>query len=701
MKKMYLFGATLAFALMCISGHSQENRLQEAKSQPGFSLPTKVVKSNRADLAKGGDLEVYESWDFENGIDEWTATGEQDDLWFYAFPTTSPNGYDPAAALDIPVYGDFLPNYFGAGEPVTAPSMDNGFLMIDADRWNSTATAPDDPAGPNTTANPVDAQIESPTFSLDGVEFAQISFYQGVRQCCETNSSMAVELSVDDGDSWIPFDAYTGSFNVGFDGLTAVNISTVLQQTDDLSACKIRFNFTQGGSTHYYWAIDDINIAEIPQNDLAAGQTWYNDWFVVPGDAPATDYYNAFEYRVTPEYVPRPLTFGMEVNNNGVSPQTDVKLFVTVTLPDETTLPDFESDPIILASFATDTIYIPNVEFGPEDGQIPIQEGDYTFDYRVEQAEEDFLPEDNVGNARSNRFSTDASNDGFGIFSNEEDQYTALVFPDLGQDCIWSTAYVFTEPQVENAVITHVEIALQFNEGFAETIAGNLIYFNVRSGAVLDEDDENPDTFTEVFFDSENPLEYGGEDIEYEIQEADIWNADGDLPYIFTSFLLPEPIMINAGEVYAAEIRVPNAGGVQIVSPAINGDEEEFATLAYSFADGAWSNLGTNLAVMRLRTDEILSVDDVSYESGIQLLQNYPNPANDITRIQYRLDETSDVTFEVFDITGKLVHSEDHGRIPAGVAHTFNFDVNDLGAGVYTYGIVSNGERVTRKLIVE
>ena len=64
-------------------------------------------------------------------------------------------------------------------------------------------------------------------------------------------------------------------------------------------------------------------------------------------------------------------------------------------------------------------------------------------------------------------------------------------------------------------------------------------------------------------------------------------------------------------------------------------------------------------------------MEDVTYESGVQLLQNYPNPAVDNTRIQYRLDETMDITFEVYDMAGKLVYTEDMGNVPAGAVQNF------------------------------
>ncbi|MGB6037452.1 MAG: T9SS type A sorting domain-containing protein, partial [Cryomorphaceae bacterium] len=111
-----------------------------------------------------------------------------------------------------------------------------------------------------------------------------------------------------------------------------------------------------------------------------------------------------------------------------------------------------------------------------------------------------------------------------------------------------------------------------------------------------------------------------------------------------------------------------------------------------------WADLVYNLA---FGTEQAFNVSEVSYESGIKLVQNYPNPVRDNTMIQFQLDESSAVTFEVFDITGKLVHSEDLGNVPALTNQIIDFNRAGLASGTYTYGVVTETERLTRKLIIQ
>lgn len=705
MKRLYTF--TVAIALFAFMSNVNA-QVQQTQHQEMFKPSAEIQnKTNPSATQKGGDLEVFWSEDFSNGFDgqetngAWTTVGPQGDLWFYTFPAEDPNGYDPDALLDG--YGDFYPNYFGTREIVQSPTRDNGVMMIDADRWNSTSTTTDADPGPNTTSNPLDGSLVSPTFGLQGVDFALITFHQYVRLCCAGASTVTMDFSVDGGATWIPYDVFGdyGAVNEEVEVEASVNISDALQQAADLSNCRIRFNFT-GSQSHYFWMLDDIAITALPQNDLAAGATFINNYHELnagfsAGTVSAVDYYDTFEMWESPDYLTRPMNFAMEVTNAGAQPQTNVQLVVTATSPSGN-VEEFSSDPITMEAAVVDTLMINNVTFLDIVAGSEFEYGQYTYDFEVIQAEVDERPNDNDGDSRVNNVNLDVDNDGFGIYWNGREAYNGA-YTTLGQDVIWSTPYTFVETDMDY-VITHVEAVFQFNDDFAETVAGEVVYFNVRSGSVLEEDETMPETITTTFFDSENPIDYADQSLEFIIEETDIWNQANGLPYTWASFELPSPILIEAGQVYQAEYRVP-AAAEGIVFPPTTGGQEQYAGTLFDFADGAWFFLGFNTINTRFRTQLASDVDDVTYESGVQLLQNYPNPAVDNTTIQFRLDEAMDVQFEVYDMAGKLVYTEDKGNIPAGAVQIFDFNVNALSSGVYTYSIVSNDTRVTRKLTVK
>lgn len=671
--------------------------------------PIQKTKNARLNFAKDGDLEIYWSEDFSNGLEgqdengSWTTEGTQGSLWFQTFPVGSENGYD--SNLPIPGYGESIPNYIEneSDVVVSSPTRENGVMMLDADRFNSTRTSPDDDPFANTTYNQIESALISPSINLTGVEYAYLCFESFSRFCCNNNRYALVDMSADGGSIWNLVDTIA-YFKDEYDTLICLDISPILLSNPDLSNCKVRFRWLDE-ATHYFWSIDDVYIQAFPENDILAGQTWYNNYHELQdgfnaGTESALAYYGGFEYYNTPNYLDSPLNFSMEVYNNGQEVQNDVRLHLTLTDPNGNVAPELVSEPIILSIGELDTITIPNVDVFLNTGFNG--NGQFTADFRVEQAEEEEFPEDNLGERRKFSYSTEGENSGYAIMQNNGDNYNGAYFSQ-GQDVIWGTPYVFRNTEV-CGVITHVEAVFQFNENFAETQVGSQIYFNVRSGSVLKEDPETPETISTVFFDSESPLEYGDDNLEFTIEDLHIWDAVNDtIPYtVWATFELPNPILVNSNEVYQAEYRVPPANQ-GIVYPAVSGGQELHAGVIYSFVDEAWYSLGNNTILTRFRTHckGVDSVEDLTYENGIQLLQNFPNPFNDITRIQYRLDETADVSFEVFDMAGKLLHAKDQGLVPAGIAQTFNFDRTGLSAGVYSYSIVSNGERVTRKLIID
>ena len=76
----------------------------------------------------------------------------------------------------------------------------------------------------------------------------------------------------------------------------------------------------------------------------------------------------------------------------------------------------------------------------------------------------------------------------------------------------------------------------------------------------------------------------------------------------------------------------------------------------------------------------------------------YPNPANEFAMMNYSLEENSDVSIELLDISGRNVRTMVHTQQNAG-SHNVKIDTNDLPAGAYIMKIVVNGTAGYKKLI--
>ncbi len=90
---------------------------------------------------------------------------------------------------------------------------------------------------------------------------------------------------------------------------------------------------------------------------------------------------------------------------------------------------------------------------------------------------------------------------------------------------------------------------------------------------------------------------------------------------------------------------------------------------------------------------------DESSISEYRLYQNFPNPFNPQTQIQYSLKEKQFVTIKVVDILGKEVSVLVNEEKPAG-KYSIEFNSKDLSSGIYFYQLVVDNFTQTKKMIL-
>jgi Secretion system C-terminal sorting domain len=148
---------------------------------------------------------------------------------------------------------------------------------------------------------------------------------------------------------------------------------------------------------------------------------------------------------------------------------------------------------------------------------------------------------------------------------------------------------------------------------------------------------------------------------------------------------------------YTAEMRIDLT---KMGYPSGRGDGVVFLSVAHfdgdSFSGGSY---GTRVWFMRPGdfddgsawfymdpTAVITSVGDETWSlpGEFALLGNYPNPFNPSTQIRFRIAQASDVTLDVYDITGRRVSSKALGVQTPG-EHSVTFDAHNMASGTYFY----------------
>lgn len=85
---------------------------------------------------------------------------------------------------------------------------------------------------------------------------------------------------------------------------------------------------------------------------------------------------------------------------------------------------------------------------------------------------------------------------------------------------------------------------------------------------------------------------------------------------------------------------------------------------------------------------------------AVKLRQNFPNPFNPTTVIQFEIPaiHASDaVVLTVYDVLGRSVATLVDGTFSAGV-HSVNFDASQIGSGIYVYRLEVGGIQITRTM---
>jgi hypothetical protein len=189
-----------------------------------------------------------------------------------------------------------------------------------------------------------------------------------------------------------------------------------------------------------------------------------------------------------------------------------------------------------------------------------------------------------------------------------------------------------------------------------------------------------------------------------ELDLASAYSNDGsESDVVWYTLVLEEPYTASAGDFIAAGFEHYGGSNVQIWESKYTYDQTSFVYGPFG-SGSAYDWYYTNeVPMVRLNLNpeatNTVNVENIAGEA-FELFPAVPNPANESARLQYRLDQASDIAFEIRDITGKLVMAEDRGTQGAGY-HALTLDVSAFEAGVYTFSLTVDGARATQRIIVQ
>jgi hypothetical protein len=128
--------------------------------------------------------------------------------------------------------------------------------------------------------------------------------------------------------------------------------------------------------------------------------------------------------------------------------------------------------------------------------------------------------------------------------------------------------------------------------------------------------------------------------------------------------------------------------------------------LQQTWADSAWINeykISYSYSPVTVIDDNLILVN------MYRLSNNYPNPFNPTTKINYQIPELSFITIKVYDVLGRYLASLVKEEKPAG-SYTVEFSANggstsggdtyNLSSGIYFYRLEAGSFVETKKMIL-
>lgn len=116
----------------------------------------------------------------------------------------------------------------------------------------------------------------------------------------------------------------------------------------------------------------------------------------------------------------------------------------------------------------------------------------------------------------------------------------------------------------------------------------------------------------------------------------------------------------------------------------------------------SWTNYGYSKKASIVINSSTIGISQISSETpdGFALSQNFPNPFNPVTKIQYDVKENSFVSLKVFDILGREISTLVNQKQSPG-KYEVSFDGNNFSSGVYFYRLQAGNFSDTKKLILQ
>ena len=110
--------------------------------------------------------------------------------------------------------------------------------------------------------------------------------------------------------------------------------------------------------------------------------------------------------------------------------------------------------------------------------------------------------------------------------------------------------------------------------------------------------------------------------------------------------------------------------------------------------------LGSALDLGAYEFGDPLAIErEIIVPTNYTLRQNFPNPFNPNTVIEFNLPKAANVIIEVYNLAGQKIITLLNKKMPAG-SHQVDFNASNLSSGVYFYRIKAGEFQDVKKMVL-
>lgn len=139
-----------------------------------------------------------------------------------------------------------------------------------------------------------------------------------------------------------------------------------------------------------------------------------------------------------------------------------------------------------------------------------------------------------------------------------------------------------------------------------------------------------------------------------------------------------------------------NHGGLNYSFCCIDPSVYYWLTVNYA-TSGSYD---VNISLFAVIDANYVGINDEGYFQGMKLTTS-PNPASDMLNVEYALQYNGNVKAQILNGNGQLVREVSFGQQTMGDYYKQTINISDLASGTYFLSLMNNGNRLTKKFIVE